>query len=295
MIPVRRIASVTFETPDVERMVDYYSRILGLTISERTSDGAYLSSVNDHHSIIVKAGAHARCLALSFQIDPEEDLQQFAAQISAGGAAPNFSSDPEPSISKQVSFEDPKGTQINVFAHQNTCKTSYAKTGVVPLKLGHVAFNATDVTKLADFYCKYLGFRMSDRIEDYFLFLRCGPDHHTVNFIETPRIKMHHIAFELRDWAHVMTTCDFLARNDFPLIWGPGRHVRGHNIFTYHRNPDEQIIELFTQLDLMLDEKLGFFEPRPWHAEHPHKPQRWPRDIKATNLWGAMPPAGFMD
>lgn len=295
MFPVRRIASVTFETPDLARLVDYYDQILGLTVSERTADSAYLSFANDHHSVVLRKGAHSRCLALSFQIDPEAGLDDFAAQVAAGGAAPKFVSDAEPSIGKIVSFDDPKGTQINVFAEQKFSSKGYGKSGVVPLKLGHVAFNATDVTELAEFYCKYLGFRLSDRIEDYFLFLRCGPDHHTVNFIETPRTKMHHVAFELRDWAHVMTACDFLGRRDYPLIWGPGRHVRGHNIFTYHRNPDGQIVELFTQLDLMLDEKLGFFEPRPWHADYPHRPQRWSRDIRATNLWGTMPPAGFMD
>ena len=54
---------------------------------------------------------------------------------------------------------------------------------------------------------------------------------------------MHHVAFELKDWAQILAACDFLGSKNIPLIWGPGRHGPGHNIYTYHRNPDDQIIE----------------------------------------------------
>ena len=295
MIQVRRIASVSFETPDLERQVEYYSEILGLTLVDRDSDTAYLSSVNDHHSVVLKRGGEPRCLALAFQISPQDDLAEFERQLSGFSVKTQRMGDPEPSIPEFVSFQDPKGTTINVFREQVLSPQPYKSPGVVPLKLGHVDVKAPTVEKLAEFYCKALGFRLSDRIEDYFLFLRCGPDHHTVNFIESPRVKMHHVAFELRDATHIFSACDFLGHHDYPQIWGPGRHVRGHNIFTYHRNPDRQIVELFTQLDQMPDEEIGVFEPRPWHADRPHIPKRWPRDPRAVNLWGVMPPADFME
>jgi catechol 2,3-dioxygenase-like lactoylglutathione lyase family enzyme len=49
--------------------------------------------------------------------------------------------------------------------------------GARPLKLGHIA-HAVEDQAMADFYCRVLGFRVSDWIEDYFVFLRCNPDHH---------------------------------------------------------------------------------------------------------------------
>ena len=106
---------------------------------------------------------------------------------------------------------------------------------------------------------------------------------------------MHHIAFELRDWAHVHDACDHLAKHGRELIWGPGRHGIGHNIFIYHRNPDDQIVELFTELDLMKDEALGYFEPRPWHADRPQRPKVWQPGGPASNMWGGPPPPGFRD
>ena len=46
------------------------------------------------------------------------------------------------------------------------------------------------------------------------------------------------------------------------MLWGPGRHGIGHNLFTYHRWPNGLITELFAELDQMKDEALGYFEPR---------------------------------
>jgi len=132
-----------------------------------------------------------------------------------------------------------------------------------------LAFVVPEPKQYADFYSRVLGFRVSDWIEDWFVFMRCGPDHHTINFVRGKRTQMHHVAFELKDWPQVQAACDFLVSQNITIIWGPGRHGPGHNIYTYHRNPDYQIIEMFTELDKMMDESLGYFDPRPWHRDRP--------------------------
>jgi hypothetical protein len=125
--------------------------------------------------------------------------------------------------------------------------------------------------------------------------MRCGPDHHTVNFASHgPHQKMHHIAFEVKDWAEIQRACDFLGRHNYHLIWGPGRHIIGHNVFIYHRNPDGQIMELYCELDQMKDESFGYFEPRPWHQDQPQKPKVWPADTLGS-YWGGRAPPGFGD
>jgi len=166
--------------------------------------------------------------------------------------------------------------------------------GIVPHKLGHVAFHVTDVKNITQFYCDVLGFRVSDWMGDHFSFLRCGPDHHTINLIETGKNKHFHTAFELRDWAHMQQACDYLSIHGYRMLWGPGRHGIGHNLFSYHRSPTGLITELFAELDQMKDEALGCFEPRPWHRDNPQRPKVWPKDPNAANLWGPMPPDEMM-
>ena len=59
----------------------------------------------------------------------------------------------------------------------------------------------------------------------------------------------------------------------------------GHNVATYHRNPDDQIVELFCDMDRIGDEELGYYEPRPWHRDRPQKPKVWD-PAKSRDIWG---------
>jgi catechol 2,3-dioxygenase-like lactoylglutathione lyase family enzyme len=295
MIRVRRIAHADFDTPDIDRQVDYYTEILGLTLVAKEKDTAYLANTNDHHSVVLRRASEARCTRIAFQLAPDADLAGFKAQVEAHGIKVESKKDPEPTIPEMLTFEDTKGTVMEVFRERQPAPQRFGEKGIVPLKLGHIAFNVVNVKKASDFYCDVLGFRVSDWMADFFVFLRCSPDHHTINLVDSQRSKMHHIAFELRNWGHLQTACDFLATKGYPLIWGPGRHGIGHNLFAYHRNPDGQIVELFAELDSINDEELGYFEPRPWHKDRPQKPKVWAKDPSASNIWGIMPPSDFLD
>jgi hypothetical protein len=120
--------------------------------------------------------------------------------------------------------------------------------------------------------------------------MRCGFDHHAVNFIQSQTAKMHHIAFELRDASHLHRACDLLGQERIPLLWGPVRHGPGHNVAVYHRAPDGHLVEFFIDLDRMIDEELGYFEPRPWHRNRPQRPQVW--RVKPRDIWGLPPATG---
>src|SRR5262249_6850344 len=179
----------------------------------------------------------------------------------------------------------PKGTSVEIFSDYTFAKDDDSYTGVMPRKLGHVAFHTPDVAATVKFYCDVLGFKVSDWRSDFFAFLRCSRDHHTINLLQADNANIHHLAFELRDEAEINRACDFLARNNIKLFWGPIRHLIGHNIAIYHKNPDAITVEFFTDLDLMYDEELGYFEPRPWHQDRPQRPKVWGDDTP-TNYWG---------
>jgi catechol 2,3-dioxygenase-like lactoylglutathione lyase family enzyme len=288
MIRVRKIAHASYEMPDLEKQIEYYTEILGLTLVEHDKGAAYLASTVDHHSVVLRTGDAARCVRIGFQIGPDDDLDAYEKQVREKGIKTARKKDPEPTIADVVTFEDPKGTVMEVFKRAEFAGQRFQSKGIVPHKLGHVAFHVTEVKKTTDFYCDVLGFRVSDWMGDFFSFLRCGPDHHTINLMETGSNRHFHTAFELRDWGHLQTACDYLSLNGYKLLWGPGRHGIGHNLFAYHRAPNGLITELFAELDRM-NEELGYFEPRPWHRDRPQKPKVWVKDPSASNLWGILP------
>ena len=288
MIRVSKIAHASYETPDLAQQTEYYTAILGLTLAAQEKDTVYLASTVDHHAVVLRKGAQPQCTRIGFQIASTADLDAFEKQLAGHGIAAERRKDPEPSISDMLVFKDPKGTVMEVFKRGDFSQQKFQSHGIVPHKLGHVAFHVTDVKRITKFYCDVLGFRESDWMGDFFSFLRCGPDHHTINLMQTGSDRHFHTAFELRDWAHMQQACDFLSLNGYKLLWGPGRHGIGHNLFAYHRAPNGLITETFAELDRM-NEELGYFEPRPWHRDHPQRPKVWPKDPSASNLWGILP------
>lgn len=292
---IKKIGYASFETTDVSRLSEYYQEVLGFAVQAQARDLIFLSCPMDHHSVVLRRGDRADCTQLGLEVTSDDDLSRLRHRLVARGIAISEATDPAPSIKRRISFAGPGQFTIEVQAEAGTPNHEMSRDAIRPLRLGHVAFKVSDVKATVKFFCDLLDFRESDWIGDFFAFLRCGPEHHTVNFLNNPDQRMHHIAFQLRDIEHVRKACDFLGRRRIPLIWGPGRHGPGHNIFTYHHNPDGQIIELYTELDQISDETLGYFDPRPWHEEFPQRPRVWQPGLATSNIWGVPGPPSFRD
>ena len=123
-------------------------------------------------------------------------------------------------------------------------------------KLGHVAFVVDDAGKMSEFYQKVLGFRVSDVGGGLLCVPALRADHHTVNFL-TGKKTLHHIAFEVKDLSEIHNACELLGQKSNPIIWGSLAHGPGHNVSTYHHNPDSHVVEFYIDFDQMKDEELG--------------------------------------
>ena len=292
VIEVRKIGHATFETPDLEKAIAYYTLVNGLTLAGKDKGRAFLASKTGLLTVQLEQGQQARCTRLSFELAPDADFTAIRKQLFDEGIACEERRESSLGIPKLLSFSDPKGTVIELYSEWSYVGAQRDCVGIGPLKLGHVAFFVPDPNSIAQFYQRVLGFRVSDWLEDFFVFLRCNPDHHSINFLRGDRVRMHHIAFELRDVAHIANACDLLAASKIPLVWGPLRFGPGHNIAAFHRDHDGQLVEFYTELDQMKDETLGYFDPRPWHRDKPQRPKRW--RLQDDPTWGPPPPADFM-
>jgi catechol 2,3-dioxygenase-like lactoylglutathione lyase family enzyme len=288
---VKQIGYATFETPDLERAIAYYTQYLGLTEVQRDGKTVFLACPSDFYSVVLKQGSTADVTRLALQLGPDADIEAFAAQTKAKGVDVRRQTDTGPGTPVTLTITDPSGMEIDLLATRSVDTARPHNAGVIPRKLGHTAFFTPDIQATVKFYDEILGFRVSDWIGDFFVFMRCNPDHHTVNFLTGPKRGLHHIAFELNDWNHVKEACDLLPHHDLDLIWGPGRHGPGHNIYTYHLNPDGFNIEMYAELDTMSNEANGYFDARPWHFDKPQRPKVWdPASIRSRNFWGVSKP-----
>jgi catechol 2,3-dioxygenase-like lactoylglutathione lyase family enzyme len=285
MIQVRRLGHASFATPDLDGQVSYYSDVLGLRVIARDQNRAFLATRTGLEAIALERGDAVALKRLSFQVAPGSDLAALARELSDLGIKSERRSGISPGIADALVFPDVKGTLIELFADYAFAADDGVQAVITPLKLGHVAYRVSDVQQVTTFYTDVLGFRVSDWRDTTFAFLRCNTDHHTVNFVVDAVPQLHHIAFEVKDWPEIHRASDFLAKNNIRLVWGPARHIIGHNIAAYHRNSDNVRVELFCEMDQMKDEALGYFDPRPWHQDRPQRPKTWDKDT-LRNYWG---------
>ncbi|MBA2288323.1 MAG: VOC family protein [Ktedonobacteraceae bacterium] len=295
MLHIAKLGYAAFTTADVEATWAHYTEVIGFSLVEREDDGtAYLRNAVDHHTIVLYPAAESNLHHLGFQLGDTQTLDVVTDQLKAHGIAMEVRSDTQPGVPELIQLSDPEGNAIQLYTTMEQTSHGLLDRGIAPEKLGHVAIHVRNIKKMVRFYQEVLGFRVSDWVEDSCAFLRCGPDHHTILLIQarsrSPRTHiLHHAAFQLHDWAHMQRACDHLAKKNVSLFWGPGRHGPGHSLFTYHLDPGGNMVELFTDLDLMLNEDLGYFEPRSWHSDYPQRPKVWKNSPQTANLWGLLP------
>lgn len=285
MFQVKRLAHATLTSPDIQRQIQYYIEVLGLCAIECSKKRAVLATRTGLEAIVLEQEDRMGLSRLAFQVGPNSDLNELAAVVKKQGLKVERRSGITPGVSDAITFEDPKGTLLEIFSKYDFPEIGGFQSTLSLLKLGHVAYRCQDVQRVVQFYTEILGFRISDWRGDQFAFLRCAVDHHTINFVTDEQQRLHHIAFEVKDCAEIHRACDHLAKNNLRLVWGPGRHNIGHNVAIYHMNPDRVRVEMFAEMDQMKDESLGYFDPRPWHGDRPQWPKVWgPETLR--NYWG---------
>lgn len=282
MIKVFRLGYAELFTKNLQPMLEYYTEVMGLILVEKGEDQkCYLSNGLEHHHIVLTPGDSVGLAALGLQISKQISLHEAVKILEKEGIPCRLKVDAKPGIKEFVELKDPSGYTIHLYQEMELPAPGFSKKGIVPNKLGHIALGSTNVKKTLDFYMNVLGFHLTDRIGDYANFITCNSDHHVMNIANLGHTKMHHIAFELRDASHQYYSHDLLLKHGIQLIWGPARHTAGHNIASYHFDPDFNVVELFIDMDQYIPE-LGYFEPRPWHEKLPLKPRNW----SDSNAWG---------
>lgn len=286
------LGHVTLDVRDIDRSLSYYQTVLGLKLVERLPGKAYLASVSGSEALVLREAPDARCTGFRFQLAPESDFDKMVEWLGRHGVGAETRSDPHPNIAKSISFVDLNGFEVEL-ADQRRYGAPGDGAGIAPLRLGHIALAVPDARRACEYYSTILGFRVADWVGEFFVFMRCGPEHHTINFLQAPAKAMHHVAFEVRNAAHLNASCDDLAHAGIGVVWGPVRHGPGHNIATYHKNADSHLVELFTEMDVITHDEFGYYDPRPWHADRPQKPKVWSTG-KPRDIWGPPPPPDFL-
>ena len=133
-----------------------------------------------------------------------------------------------------------------------------------PLQITHAVLNSVDVAACERFVEAALGFRVSDRTK-MMTFVRCNRKHHALAYAHSDVSSLNHIAFEMNDADGVMRGIGRMRDAGYDVVWGPGRHGPGDNVFGYFIAPFGGIVEYTAEVSEVGDDyKVGSPEDWKW-------------------------------
>lgn len=296
---IRSVRYVALGVPDLKPSADFYEHVWGLE-REAESDGAvYLTAASSSEPCILRLRPteEPRMDLVSLAADSLADVEALATTVARAGMQlvhePMTLSIPGGGFGFR--FFDPDGRTVEVAADVARREPDPPDPGqAAPLGLSHVVLNTTDLPRAITFYVEVLGFRVSDYLADFMVFLRCGRPHHAIAFASAPHVSLNHVAYDLADLDQYMYATGRTMRAGVDLVWGPGRHGPGGNTFSYFEGPGRFVCEYTTGLQLIEDDDAH--EPRVfgvtpaeedrWGTSGPRRPEPF-LGVPDCGLWSA--------
>jgi catechol 2,3-dioxygenase-like lactoylglutathione lyase family enzyme len=285
---IKKLRYVVLGAKDVDVIVEHYTSSVSLAVAERAPGWAWLSTGDGVPSLGIEKGPSGLArigLELCGSVDAAE------SQLTGAGFDVERIGATFPDRGEELVVRGPGDVPLHLHESATGSIETHSDGDLIPRRLGHVATFVNDLAAAEQFVRDGLQMRWGDSValgeRTFFSFWRCGPDHHTMNFMENADERgLHHLAFEARDIEHLKHVCDQFSRTGVTLDWGIGRHGPGHNVFSYHRDPEGNLVEVFTDLDVMTEEDSGAYEARSWHEDSPQKPKVWQFSPPVGNTWG---------
>lgn len=263
---ISEIGYVSLQSKDIEGTIAHARDILGLTETERSGNAVYLSSrARRHHELVY--------------LDAPEDGVGHIGLVAAGKAGldlartriieagyPIVSNTPlHPGVADGFAFIGPENFVFEIYIGLEPA--TLVPSGHAPDRFGHVNLHPQNLQAMLTFFTDVLDFRISDVIgDDFAYFLRCNAEHHGVALIKG-KGWMHHHAWQVQSLADLGKLGDRLDDAGSRLLMGPVRHGAGHNMAAYYVEPTGAVVELYTDMEWILD------DDRP--------PIIWPQDDRA--------------
>ena len=252
-----------------QRLAEFYSKVMDMKINKVTNQ-KFLCEGPDR-KIIISKGKNKTLGYAGMVCKNKKNLERYKEFLKQNKCKINhFVS--EFYQSGSFSLHDPDNNMIcfGVSKKENTFVTKG-----INAPLQHLTFASKDVEKFQNFYHKKLGFQVSDRVvknngELATCFTTSNHEHHTIACFKSSQNGIDHHSYETGEWNNIKIWCDHFAQNNVKLMWGPGRHGPGNNLFVFIEDIDGNWIEISAELETV--------NGRP--------PKNWPQEEKTLNLWG---------
>jgi catechol 2,3-dioxygenase-like lactoylglutathione lyase family enzyme len=257
------------ESRDPERLAAFYAKALQM---EHVRSGERHLCRGPDRLTLFKAGRDKTLGFAAFACRDADALAALRQHIESRGV--ELLPSPSPLFDERAfAVRDPEGNTL-VFGLGNG-EIALRPPGVLRGPLQHVTVNSTQMAAMEAFYTDRLGFALSDRVRDdtgrvTTFFVRGNHEHHTVGFFLKDKAGLDHHSYEAGEWDTIRDWADHLAAMRIPIVWGPGRHGPGNNLFVFIEDPDKNMIEISAEIETIRDRPV----------------KEWKHEPYTLNLWG---------
>jgi catechol 2,3-dioxygenase-like lactoylglutathione lyase family enzyme len=268
-MPVRSLQHIALAVPDPARGRQFYTDF-GMEAHENGNRVVMRCHGRNQDQVILVENARRHMHHICFGANADA-IKAITRNLE--GAGHKLVDAPKDAPGDGIWFHDPDGLLVNVRDASPAPWLSSAewrinnpghlnRSGLVghpsrnmairPRRLGHTLRFTPDLDRIADFYTRMLGMKLSDRVPGIIAFLRTGEggsDHHVLAFLKDARPGYHHASFEVGNIDEVGAGACRLLDKGYRNGWGFGRHVIGSNFFHYIRDPWGSLAEYFCDID----------------------------------------------
>jgi catechol 2,3-dioxygenase-like lactoylglutathione lyase family enzyme len=250
-------------SPQEEQLASFYGRAFDYQVT--VTAGEYRCEAPGR-SLWLRKGAANQLLASHFVFSHADSLNRYVTQLQTRGAAYG---EKELNGASFLMVHDPDGREVWFGAADSySAPVAGATNPARPARLQHYALRSPTPQTLVDFYANILGFTVSDLVRDdagdlTAAFLRTDSEHHALAIFRAPERRFDHFSCETSDWNALRDWADYMGRNSVKLAWGVGRHGPGNDTFFMVYDPDGNLAEISSDLELCAEDRpVGLWKHR---------------------------------
>ena len=255
------------QSGDPAALAAFYADTMDMT-AQQLAGGDWLCD-GPSRRVLFTAGRNKRLGFAAFACRDAASLAALADRAAAGGV--EIRPSPSPLFGAEAfAVADPDGNVI-VFGLAQQDASRAGLRG--PLQ--HLTLASQDPEAFERFYIDKLGLLLSDTVRDadgrlMVVWMRTNHEHHTLSCFRHATQGIDHHSYEAGDWSVIKDWCDRMGDRRIKLMWGPGRHGPGNNLFVFIEDPDGNWIEISAELEVI----------------HDRPAKVWPHEEHTVNLWG---------
>lgn len=286
---VQRLSYVAVDAVDPERLAQDTANIVGSRVVGREGGKVLMSSNRRHAEYVLHEGDSNSFRRCGLEAVSGSAVDEVADRCRDAGIEVLTRTPSLAAIEKSVTFQTSEGLVFEVHTPMPEDRSArYHGPGARPACLDHINFTAEDPEKWSREMEKSCGFLLSERTTGYEVSWMRAADgrHHTVAAVKSHAGGLHHLSWEFNAFQDMKSVSDSLIPEERRLVWGPGRHGAGDNIFLYFRDSADFLVECIAEMELIHDDDAPVRISEPGEGL-----SNW----KVVNQWGPLPPIEWVD